>query len=209
MPLKCPKCQSNVIKKNGTIHNGKQKYECLSCHRQFVENPENKVVSDDTKERIRRALLERVSLEGLCRIFDVSLPWLLQFMEKIYEELPDDLNATVHSHNEDLTVITTQIDEMWSYVGNKQNQQWLWMVIDVKSRQILAFHIGDRSKSSGEILMKKLPEELKKKPFFTQTISQFTSKSFQKNNIDQLEKDQGKQITLKDLTARLGKDAQD
>ena len=50
---------------------------------------------------------------------------------------------------------------------------------------------------------------VKKKPFFTQTISQFTSKSFQKNNIDQLEKDQGKQITLKDLTARLGKDAQD
>ena len=83
-----PKCQSGVIKKNGTIHNGKQKYECLSCHRQFVENPENKVVSDDTKERIRRALLERVSLEGLCRIFDVSMPWLLQFMEKIYEELP-------------------------------------------------------------------------------------------------------------------------
>ena len=209
MPLKCPKCQSGVIKKNGTIHNGKQKYECLSCHRQFVENPENKVVSDDTKERIRRALLERVSLEGLCRIFDVSMPWLLQFMEKIYEGLPDDLNATVHSHNEKLTVITTQIDEMWSYVGNKQNQQWLWMVIDVKSRQILAFHIGDRSKSSGEMLMKKLPEELKKKPFFTQTISQFTSKSFQKNNIDQLRKDQGKQITLKDLTARLGNDAQD
>ena len=71
-------------------------------------------------------------------------------MEKIYEEL---------------TVITTQIDEIWSYVGNKQNQQWLWMVIDVKSRQILAFHIGDCSKSSGEILMKKLPEELKKSHF--------------------------------------------
>lgn len=165
MPLKCPKCQSNVIKKNGTIHNGKQKYECLSCHRQFVENRENKVVSDDTKERIRRALLERVSLEGLCRIFDVSMPWRLQFMEKIYEELPDDLNAIVHSDNAELTVITTQIDEMWSYVGNKQNQQWLWMVIDVKSRQILAFHIGDRSKSSGEMLMKKLPEELKKSHF--------------------------------------------
>ena len=84
MQLKCPKCQSGVIKKNGKIHNRKQKYECLSCQRQFVENPENKLVSDDTKERIRRALLERVSLEGLCRIFDVSMPWLLQFMEKIY-----------------------------------------------------------------------------------------------------------------------------
>ena len=86
-------------------------------------------------------------------------------MEKIYEELPDDLNATVYCHNEELTVITTQIDEMWGYVGNKQNQQWLWMVIDEKSRQILAFHIGDRSKISGEMLMKKLPEELKKSHF--------------------------------------------
>ena len=209
MSLKCPKCQSGVIKKNGTIHNGKQKYECLSCHRQFVENPENKMVSDETKERVRRALLERVSLEGLCRIFDVSMPWLLQFMEKIYKELPEDLNITVASQNKEVVVIATQIDEMWSYVGNKQNQQWLWMVIDVKSRQILAFHVGDRSKNSGEILMKKLPEELKKKPFFTQTISQFTSKLFQKNNIDQLEKDQGKQITLKDLTALSGKDVQD
>ena len=209
MSLKCPKCQSGVIKKNGTIHNGKQKYECLSCHRQFVENPENKMVSDETKERVRRALLERVSLEGLCRIFDVSMPWLLQFMEKIYKELPEDLNITVSSQNKEVVVIATQIDEMWSYVGNKQNQQWLWMVIDVKSRQILAFHVGDRSKNSGEILMKKLPEELKKKPFFTQTISQFTSKLFQKNNIDQLEKDQGKQITLKDLTALSGRDVQD
>ena len=92
-------------------------------------------------------------------------------MEKIYEELPDDLSATVHSHNEELTVITTQIDEMWSYVGNKQNQQWLWMTIAVKSRQILAFHIGDRSKSSGEMLMKKLPEELKKAIFYTDYFS--------------------------------------
>jgi len=209
MSLKCPKCQSGVIKKNGTIHNGKQKYECLSCHRQFVENPENKMVSDETKEGVRRALLERVSLEGLCRIFDVSMPWLLQFMEKTYKELPEDLKVTVASHNEEVMVISTQVDEMWSYVGNKQNQQWLWMVIDVKSRQILAFHVGDRSKISGEMLMKKLPDELKKKPFFTQIITQFTTKSFQKNNIDQLERDQGKQITLKDLTALSGKDVQD
>ena len=209
MSLKCPKCQSGLIKKNGTIHNGKQKYECLSFHTQFVENPENKMVSDETKERVRRALLERVSLEGLCRIFDVSMPWLLQFMEKIYKELPEDLNITVSSQNKEVVVIATQIDEMWSYVGNKQNQQWLWMVIDVKSRQILSFHVGDRSKNSGEILMKKLPEELKKSHFLHRLFLSLLRSYSKKNNIDQLEKDQGKQITLKDLTALSGKDVQD
>jgi len=40
------------IKKNGSIHNGKQKYGCLSCHRQFVEAPENKIIPEET----RRAL---------------------------------------------------------------------------------------------------------------------------------------------------------
>jgi hypothetical protein len=71
------------------------------CRKQFVENPKNKVISDDIKERIRRSLLERVSLEGICRVFDVSMPWLLDFMEKAFRSLPEDLNATVLAENED------------------------------------------------------------------------------------------------------------
>lgn len=177
-----------MVKKNGSIHNGKQKYECLSCHRQFVEHPENKMINDKTKEQVRRALLEKVSLEGICRIFEISMPWLLQFMQEVYETLPEDLNATIASKNEEVMVLVTQIDEMWSYVGNKQNQKWLWMIMDAKSRQILAFYVGDRSKTSGEILMKKLPSELKKKRFFTQIISQFTMNSSPISSIDQLGK---------------------
>ena len=62
MDIACPHCHSNTVRKNGSIHSGKQKYECLSCRKQFVENPQNKIISDDTKERIKRSLLERVSL---------------------------------------------------------------------------------------------------------------------------------------------------
>jgi hypothetical protein len=58
-----------------------------------------------TKERIRRSLLERVSLEGVCRIFDVSMTWLLEFMEKTFVSLPEDLNATVLVENDDFEVI--------------------------------------------------------------------------------------------------------
>lgn len=59
-----PRCKSTTVKKNGHIHNGKQKYECLNCRRQFIEDPEKKIIDDDTREKIRRSLLERVSLEG-------------------------------------------------------------------------------------------------------------------------------------------------
>jgi len=205
--LNCPRCKASTVKKNGTVQSGKQKYECLACHRQFVEEPENKVVAEETKERIRRTLLERVSLEGICRIFDVSMPWLLGFMQQTFEALPEDLNATIVSENEELVVAVLQVDELWSFVGSKKNEQWLWLVMDPISRQILAFQVGDRSKKTGEALMAKLPEDLKKKPFFTQTISQLTMRLSPGSNTGLLAKDQARQVTLRDLTARSGNDA--
>jgi len=209
MNLTCPSCRSSFIKKNGSIHSGKQKYACLSCHRQFVENPENKVISEETRGRIQRSLLERVSLEGICRIFDVSMPWLLGFMQKKFQELPEDLNAVITNENENYLIATLEVDEMWGYVGNKKNQQWLWIVMDTKSRQIIAFHVGDRSKKSGEMLMKKLPDEVKKKPSFTQIISQFTMKSSLQDNTIRSEKGLEKRTTLKDLIVRLDSAVQD
>jgi len=47
MNIFCPHCHSSTIRKNGSIHTGKQKYECLSCHKQFVEDPQNKIIPDD------------------------------------------------------------------------------------------------------------------------------------------------------------------
>ena len=78
-----------------------------------------------------------------------------------------------------------------------------------KTRQILAFHVGKRDKVAAEALMNKLPGELKKKPTFIQISSQLTSKLFHGNNIALLEKNQGRQVTLKDLTAPLDNDVQD
>lgn len=120
MNIFCSHSQSSTIRKNGSIHSWKQKYECLSCHKQFVEDPQNKILPDDTKERIRRSLLERVSLEGICRIFDVSMPRLLGFMEKTFQSLPEDLNATIIAENNEFEVAVLEGDEMWIFVGSKK-----------------------------------------------------------------------------------------
>jgi transposase-like protein len=127
MTITCPGCSASTIKKNGHIHNGKQNHRCLICGRQFVLNPDQKRIPQEHKKLIRQALLERVSLEGICRIFSVSMPWLLRFIEKIIAELPDGLNATAVSSDE-LEVAVIELDEKWSYVQNKKNQQWLWLV---------------------------------------------------------------------------------
>jgi len=40
--------------------------------------------------------------------------------------------------------LTTELDEMWSYVGKKANQRWLWHAIDHHSGQVLAYVFGQR-----------------------------------------------------------------
>jgi hypothetical protein len=209
MTLSCPQCFSEAVRKNGTIHNGKQKYECIACYRQFVENPENKIIPAELKERVRRALLERVSLEGICRIFDISMTWLLDFMTETFRSLPEDLNANVIAENDEFEVAVLEMDELWSFVGDRSNDQWLWLAMHSKTRQIIAFHVGKRNKAAGEALMAKIPTELKKKPAFLQINSQLTTKLSHGNSINPSAKNLGKQVTLKDLTVRSGNDVHD
>ena len=61
-------CASRYIVKNGSVHNGKQKYKCKSCGRQFVNNPTKVTILIETKQLIDRLLLERISLRGIARV---------------------------------------------------------------------------------------------------------------------------------------------
>ena len=53
----CPSCGSLQTIKNGSTHNGKSKCQCNECGRQFVINPSQKTVSEETKQLIDRLLL--------------------------------------------------------------------------------------------------------------------------------------------------------
>lgn len=201
MECKCPSCGSSLIKRNGLIHNGKQNHRCLACHRQFILNPQQKIIDDQTKSLVRKTLLERVSLEGICRIFDVSMPWLLGFIDEIVAALPPDLNAQVVHENDDIEVVLLEADEQWSYVGSKENPQWLWLVMHSKTRQIVSMQVGKRDKQTAEKLFAKLPEPLKKKLSITPTTSVCIMKPSPQSSIVQWGKSLGKRLTLRDLTA--------
>lgn len=164
MECKCPACSSLLVKKNGHIHNGKQNHRCLKCGRQFVLEPTQKIIDEGTKRLIRRVLLERISLEGVCRAFEVSMPWLLEFIDGVIAELPENLNAEVVQEDDEIEVVVLEADELWSYVGSKENPQWLWLVMHSKTRQVISMQVGPRNKMTAAKLFHKLPEPLKKSP---------------------------------------------
>ena len=55
-----------------------------------------------------------------------------------------------------------EYDEMWSFVHDKRNKQWLWLAVLRRTRQVVAFHIGNRDYVAFEKLYSKVPPEYKR-----------------------------------------------
>lgn len=88
-----PNCNSIRTVKNGRIHNGKQRFKCHKCGRQFVEHPQKKVIDQVTRELIDRLLLERISLAGIARAVQVSEQWLQTYVNEKYAGVPRQVQA--------------------------------------------------------------------------------------------------------------------
>ena len=53
--------------------------------------------------------------------------------------------------------LTLQADEMWSFVDNKGNKQWLWLALDKETREIVGVYIGKRDREAAKQLWSSLP----------------------------------------------------
>ena len=53
--------------------------------------------------------------------------------------------------------MTIECDEMWSYVGNKTSKNWIWLALDVASRQIVGYTVGQREQREALRLWQSLP----------------------------------------------------
>ena len=85
----------------------------MECKRQFVLNPQNKIISEKTKGLVRRLLLERLSLRGICRAAEVSQAWLLNFIKQEYDQVPRDLNIRLPAESTGLVLERIEADDLW------------------------------------------------------------------------------------------------
>ena len=51
---------------------------------------------------------------------------------------------------------------MWSFVFRRKNKRWVWLAQCRRTRQIVAFAIGDRSETTCALLWTRVPKGYKK-----------------------------------------------
>jgi insertion element IS1 protein InsB len=150
---------SSRLPQKGRPLERKQNHKCKACGRAFVLVPENHVITEAQRAVIERLLLERISLRGICRAVGIGLRWLLDFMGERFTAAPEPLYVQPPAGTKRVILhrLEAEVDELWSFVGKKANRQWVWVAMDAMTRQVIAFHIGDRSRQSAQALWGKIP----------------------------------------------------
>jgi insertion element IS1 protein InsB len=152
----CSECGSSDIVKNGLDKNGKQKFHCHICLAYGTLEP-TVPYSESRKEEILRAYQERSSMRGITRAFGVARQTLANWLTEKAARLPD-LSETLKPVQSDDVL---ELDELWSFVLKKADKSWIWIALCRRTRQIVAYFVGDRSEKSCRELWQRIPAAYK------------------------------------------------
>ena len=72
---------------------------CKACGRQFVQDPQHRAISDETKTLIDKLLLEKLPLAGIARVTGVSERWLQSYVNDLYQNVPRQVQVRGQKNN--------------------------------------------------------------------------------------------------------------
>ncbi len=77
--------------------------------------------------------------------------------QKKFAALPELSQTLVAPDTSDPAATTLELDELWSFVLKRARKRWIWIALCRKTRQVVAYFIGDRSQASCQKLWERIP----------------------------------------------------
>ncbi|OAJ33087.1 hypothetical protein A0O36_02724 [Piscirickettsiaceae bacterium NZ-RLO1] len=154
-----PQCSENDVIKFGRNASGSQRYKCKNtdCDKDtFLLNYKRPGDLPETKEKIIDMSMNGSGIRDIARVLKISTNTVMKELKKARRL--DSVNTQLLNGAEERKVELVcandiELDEMWSFVGHKKNQRWLWHAIDHSTGKILAYHFG-RRKDEALIVLK-------------------------------------------------------
>jgi len=106
------------VVKNGTTRNRKQKYLCRACCRQFIRDYSYQGCRSEVRQLIVPMTLNGSGVRDITRVLRVSINTVLKVIRAQAAQTPAPYLPE--------RVADVEVDEMWSFIGKKRNQSWLW-----------------------------------------------------------------------------------
>jgi insertion element IS1 protein InsB len=108
--------------------------------------PRHQPISAETRKLIDKLLLQKISLAGISRDPGVSERWLQYYVNKKLGAVKRQVELKSKKKGK----LIIECDEMWSFVGDKSNKQWIWLALDVFTKEIVGVYIGKRDQTGAQ-----------------------------------------------------------
>lgn len=145
--MDCTKCNSsNSIRKG--LRNNKQRFYCKDCKRSFQTEYVYQAYKSNTNNFIKNLLKEGCGVRSISRVLKISKDTVLSRMLKISKQIKIPYFNKFGCKFE--------IDEIWSFIGNKKNVTWITYALERETKSIIDFYIGRKSKETIRPLINKV-----------------------------------------------------
>jgi insertion element IS1 protein InsB len=151
--VRCPHCQNDQVAKRGKTARGTQRSLCqsvLCAKSSFLLDYDNLGCLPEVKDLIIAMSLNASGVRDTARSLHISTNTVLRELKKKESALESVNTALWNTLNPNEVTVgieragEAEMDEMWSYVGNKTTPRWLWHAIDHSTGTVLAYGFGHR-----------------------------------------------------------------
>lgn len=139
LTMNCNYCQKNCIKK-GKQKNGTQKFFCCSCKKYQQMNYQRQAFRPDIDKQIITLVKESCGIRSISRILNISPTTVISRTLKISAGLKRPYPIVKGNCYE--------VDELFTYVGQKRNRICICYSLEPKSGAIIDVVVGRRNKTT-------------------------------------------------------------
>ncbi|MEM7086254.1 MAG: IS1 family transposase [Bacteroidota bacterium] len=145
--MECRYCKGSNVVKRGK-RSDIQRYYCKDCKKSFQDSYLYKAYNPAIDDLIKRLLREGCGVRSISRILNISCGTVLSRMLKISKQ--------IKVPNFQSFGCKFEVDEMWTFIKRKEDFTWITYAIERKTKQVIDFYVGSKSKETIKPLINKL-----------------------------------------------------
>jgi IS1 family transposase len=89
----------------------------------------------------------------------ISIKWLQNYINKFYRSICFETSSLTSC----LNGLILECDELWSFVCSKENPVYIWLALDRNTKQIVGFHLGDRTSKDAQQFWESIPHQYRER----------------------------------------------
>lgn len=138
--MECKFCKSKC-QKAGKQKNGLQKYFCRGCCKKYQQKEYlYQACFQNMSVMIPRLICNSVGIRGIARVLRIAINTVITHIKKIADRISKPPIPVSRQ--------SFEIDELRTYIENKQNQYWVAYALCSETKQVIDFIVGKRSKKT-------------------------------------------------------------